>query len=100
MSRKTIELVEILETCNKQLRSGEWSDEQKKMICLVLEDLLHKADVYAGFNDNYWLAIGCTEWHENGEPNFPEKEKYIYGPSNQRYNRFYYTHKSLRTESK
>lgn len=90
MGRKTIDVVYLLETLNKQLSREDLTSVEKRAISEVLEDILHKTDNYSGFNYRYWSSVGCNEWRDAGEPDFPEKEKFILGPSGDEFNRFYY----------
>lgn len=55
--------------------------EQRKGVQSFLSACLMESNSYRGFNYLYWLAQGCDEWIDAGRPEFPEKERYIYGPS-------------------
>lgn len=90
MGRKTIDVVYVLESLNSQLARTDLSDVEKRILCDVLEDVLHKTDNYSGFNHRYWASVGYRQWVDAGGPGFPEKEKFILGPSGQEHNRFYY----------
>lgn len=103
MSRTTANIADILTEANRLLKLETISQGEKQGICCLLESILQKADVYNGFNNLYWLSIGCTEWHEVGEPDFPEKNRFIYGPEGENgpwgeYSRFYYFHSSLKAK--
>jgi hypothetical protein len=91
-TRNTINVEDFKNWINKQLeRTDPYADDKfKAALCSVLEYALKMANRYKGYNDNYWLKAGFDEWRNAGEPDFPEKEKYIYGPTGQRYNRHYY----------
>jgi len=96
MSRKTVDVSSVLAEANRLLKLDDptmTTDEKRGVACL-LEHVLHSTDNYKGFNWNYWLAIGFQEWQDAGEPNFPEKDKYIYGPIGKElgeYDRTYYS---------
>ncbi len=94
MSRKTIEVSELLIEANRMLALDTISQKEKKGICFLLEFVLHETDRYNGFYINYWLWVGCQEWHGAGEPDFPEKNIFINGPDDENgrgeYNRCYF----------
>ncbi len=73
-------IIETKEYINKRLKSAI-PQAEKITLCVVLEQLLMAANMYAGFNNNYWLDQGYKEWCENGKPEGPEKMKFIIGPS-------------------
>jgi hypothetical protein len=54
----------------------------RQLLASITEKALMAANEYRGFNYQYWLAQGCQEWRNCGEPDFPEKYFFIYGPSN------------------
>jgi hypothetical protein len=91
-SRNTFNIVELKDWVNQQLeRTDDFADDKFKAgLCCVIEHVLTTTNRYKGYNDNYWLKSGFQEWRKAGEPGFPEKNKYCYGPSGQRYNRHYY----------
>lgn len=96
--RKTALVAEIVKYANKQLaRQDEFvTDKFKAGICVMVQEVLFQANQYQGYNNIYWLERGYKEWHEAGEPDFPEKDKYIYGeggkecPKYGEYSRMYY----------
>ena len=94
--KKTAKVLDLLKYANEQLaRTDKWADDQfKSGICVFIEHILRNANCYAGYNDTYWMKQGCKEWIAAGEPDFPEKDKYIFGPLG-KFSRFYYTHKKL-----
>lgn len=73
------QLREHIEALNELLATAI-PQHAKAKICGEIENLLFAADAYAGFNHNYWLEQGFYEWREDGEPCFPEKDRYITGP--------------------
>lgn len=75
---------------NQLLASSDLNDKFKAGLCVTLEHILHKNNCFHGYNDNYWIQKGCREWYAAGQPDFPEKNKYCYGPTGQQYNRHYY----------
>ncbi len=93
MGRKTIEVQKLKDYANEQLaRTDEFADTKFKAgICVMIEHFLIHTGNYHGYNDQYWLKQGYKEWEEAGKPEtWPEKDKYIYGPSGCKYSRIYY----------
>lgn len=90
--KKTFRITEFVSYVNSQLkRTNEpTNDSYKEGMCDLLEHILHLNNAYNGYNHNYWLEQGFQEWITAGRPDFPEKNKFIYGPSGQEYNRKYY----------
>lgn len=90
--RRTFNIQEFKEYINHQLKRTDSfaNDSFKAGLCTALEHVLHNANSYKGYNQNYWIEKGCQEWQKNGEPDFPEKDTYIYGPKNEKYNRLYF----------
>lgn len=88
----TYKIDEFKQWVNAQLkRTDEFANDIfKSALCTELEHVLKNCNSYQGYNDNYWLQQGWNEWRAAGEPDFPEKNKFIYGPSGQRFNRQYY----------
>src|SRR5688572_12893022 len=72
-------LVRAVEHCNELLASPI-PQSAKRDICTMVESLLMGSDTYQGFDNIYWSRQGCNEWYEAGQPDFPEKNKYIIGP--------------------
>lgn len=66
------------------------TDRFKAGLCHALEYVLKQCHCYHGYMDNYWGQIGWQQWIEAGEPDFPDKEQFMYGPSGQKYARSYY----------
>lgn len=91
-TKNTLKIAAIKEWINKQLeRTDEFADDKFKAgMCHVLEHILTKANRYHGYTDNYWIRTGYHDWLAAGEPGYPEKEAYVYGPTGQKYNRHYY----------
>ena len=63
----------------------------RRGVAAVVEGILHDFNVYAGFNFVDWLNGGCERWHAEGEPDFPEKTKYL-GDETKKY---FYLHRNL-----
>jgi hypothetical protein len=78
------------EWTNQQLKSVDFNDKHKAALCITIEHILLAAHHYKGYNDNYWVQKGCREWFAAGQPEGEEKNKYMYGPTGQQYNRHYY----------
>jgi hypothetical protein len=51
----------------------------KKTLCCLIEGLLMQADMYAGFNNNFWRDGGYEDWCAAGKPDFPEKNLFVIG---------------------
>ena len=85
-SRKTIAVQAVLDMANKLLANDQLTQEEKKGIAFLLEDVLHASNRYNGFNDTHWLKQGYREWVAAGKPDFPEKKKFM-GPE---FDRTYY----------
>jgi len=94
MARKklTFKVDEFKSWINQQLKRTDdiATDEYKAGLCEAIEHVLQKSNRYEGYNDNYWLQKGWQEWREAGEPDFPLKDKFICGPTGQKFNRQYY----------
>lgn len=97
--RSTVNVKEILAYGNEQLkRTDEFANQKFKAgVCVMIEKVLHESRNYQGFNHIYWMEKGFIEWNDNGKPDFPEKDKYIYGEGGEEgtygnYSRHYYDH--------
>lgn len=97
MAKTRIDLAEIknqLAAMNDLLESGI-PQEQKAKICTAVESLLCSVDCYSGFNYLYWLREGFEKWQDSGEPDFPEKLRFIVGdgsePHHGEYSRVYFS---------
>lgn len=53
--RKTIQVEQVLNFVNTQLRQDHWTPEEKRGMYIVLDRILHDSNQYAGFNyvDSY-----------------------------------------------
>ncbi len=90
--RKTFNVSEILVEANKQLarKDAEATEEFKKGVCVMIERILINTKNYNGYNYNLWSNGGFDAWQKAGEPDFPEKEKYMYSDHGGCYDRYYY----------
>ena len=90
--KKTFNVDAFKEYVNKQLaRVDEFATEAFKAgLSLSLQEVLMRSGNYQGFNYIYWNERGGKEWHDAGEPDFPEKDKYLYGEGGHEYNRTYH----------
>ena len=90
--KKTFKVDEFKNYVNEQLaRTDEFANKEFKAgLCVALGTVLMKSNNYEGFNYNYWNEKGWKEWRNAGEPDFPEKNKYLYGEGGHEYNRHYY----------
>ena len=89
--RKTINTQKFIEIGNELLANEKLSQEIKKGICTLIEKTLLEHNSYRGFNYSYWINGGYDQWIKDGQPDFPEKEKYITDNKKKEYNRIYYT---------
>ncbi len=91
--RKTINVDFVLDEANRQLaRKDEVATADfKSGICIIIERILLDTGNYKGFNYNLWSKDGGSEqWFKDGEPDFPEKNKYLYSKYGGCYDRHYY----------
>lgn len=53
--RKTIQVEQVLNFVNEQLRNNHWTPQEKRGMYVVLDKILHNTDQYAGYNyvDSY-----------------------------------------------
>lgn len=80
MRAKKTTNVEMFKTwANEQLkRQDEFATQEFKAgICIGVERVLHDSGNYKGYNNTYWLETGFALWNKAGQPDFPEKNKYI-----------------------
>jgi len=90
--RKTIKVKELVESLNQQLANPNLSQEEKKVICSIIEKILLDTNNYRGFTHITWATGGAEEWFkavEEGrvrEDDYKAKQEYI-GPE---YDRIYY----------
>ena len=91
--RKTINVDSILAEANKQLaRKDKFATADFKAgVCVMIERILMNTGNYNGYNYNLWTnGGGLEQWYKDGEPDFPEKEKYLYSKFGREYDRHYY----------
>jgi hypothetical protein len=80
---KTMNVSEFREHIN-YLLTCDFTQEEKKAFCLVLQDVLHSTRQYNGFNYSAWNNGGFLQWRKDGEPkdNTPylglEYDRYYY----------------------
>ena len=98
--RKTFEIEKLKEYANTQLaRTDDTATADfKSGVAVMLQRVLFDTNNYNGYQHLYWDKQGYQEWVAAGEPDFPEKYKYIYGGEgktledfkDREYNRRYY----------
>jgi len=98
-AKKTVSVKALVEYANSLLANPTHPDEYKEAICRMTEKALHLANAYEGYNDLYWMKQGWSEWRAAEEPDFPEKDKYIYGDMG-KFSRRYYLPRSYNQEPK
>jgi hypothetical protein len=86
MNKKRSQLEKaMIESANEFFKnSPDNKRAERKFLHDYVSALLLKAGTYNGFNFVYWLDQGYQEWILAGQPdNYKgQKDKYIYGPSN------------------
>jgi hypothetical protein len=99
-TKKTFRINDLLNYVNDQLKRTDQhaSDSFKEGMCVLLEHVLNNAKAYEGYNHNYWLQQGYDEWVKAGKPGFPEKNQFIYGPTGQKFNRYYFHSQAVSQE--
>jgi len=90
--RKTFNVSKTLAEANKQLarKDADATTDFKKGVCVLIERILMDTGNYNGYNYNLWNNGGFTQWQKDGEPDFPEKNKYMYSKHGGCYDRHYY----------
>jgi len=86
---KTFKVNEFRIKANELLKS-DISQDEKQVLCSVLEYLLMATNNYHGFEYNYWMSGGHLAWVAAGMPGFPEKELYMTDDKKYEYCRYYY----------
>ena len=90
-SLKTLRVTKAVEEANRLLALDTLTKEEKSGVCFLIEELLNQARRYKGFNYTYWIKLGGFEkWQEAGQPDWPDKAKFVYGPDGSDFDRFYY----------
>ena len=86
-ARKTIAVETLKADINRQLARTDNTVEARTALASFLEHVLFTTNKYHGFNYVEWSKEGGFDaWRAAGEPNFPEKAKYLGDESR----RFYY----------
>lgn len=93
--RKIVDISKLKDWTNVQLsRTDDYATQEFKAgIFTAVSNTLHATGQYNGFQHLYWMNGGCEEWYKAGEPDFPEKNRFIYGEGGKEqneYNRFIY----------
>jgi hypothetical protein len=76
MKKKTIKVEDIRDTVNGMLLRDDITDDVRVGMCAVLENILHITGNYQGFNNVEWINGGWQKWVADGQPGYPDKEKY------------------------
>lgn len=64
--RKTIAVLDLVERVNTYMRSPETTREQRELLSVFIESILHETGNYGGFNYLAWLNGGADQWREAG----------------------------------
>lgn len=88
-SRKTIEVKALKDKINYMLSIPTLIQEEKRVLCGLLESILMDTNNYHGFNHIYWSTQGYNEWLEAGKPEDETKNQFIIGNLGE-YARSYY----------
>jgi len=85
MAQRSKVLQSAVDQANHYLReSPDDRKPERQAIHDFVAHLLMEARSYRGFQHLYWSDQGYQEWKAAGEPDFPEKDRFIYGPSGDR----------------
>lgn len=76
--RKTLDRETVMLVLNAELKNMH-EEDKKIFLRHVIEKILCATNTYNGYMEIYWAEHGYAEWVKAGEPNFPEKNEYIYG---------------------
>jgi len=89
MKRKTIRIEELKSYFQSILDNTINSQGEKKIVCTIYEEILHRTGNYKGYSNQYWMEKGYIEWNEDGCPRGEDgcPLKYYYGPE---YDRLYH----------
>lgn len=80
--KRTKQLQSIVDRANGVLRnSNDGLRAERQAIHHFVSEVLLTAKCYRGFNHQYWNDQGYQEWLNAGKPDFPAKDRFIYGPS-------------------
>lgn len=87
-SRKTVEVDWLKKMINADLENEKLTEDTKKHLCTLLENILVKTGNYRGFNYLKWINGGFTKWEMDGRPTPTDKnyQKYL----GDEYSRIYY----------
>ncbi len=73
--RKTMNIDEIVKKFNNFIGNESISQESKKELCILLEDILQSANNYNGYNNICWINGGWVAWVNDGKPE--DKKPYM-----------------------
>lgn len=65
--RKTIQVEQVLNFVNEQLRNDHWTPEEKRGMYVVLDRILHDSNQYAGFGYVYSYNPDDPEFEIGGK---------------------------------
>lgn len=66
--RKTIDVEKIIDWANMQMARPEMSQEFKRGVFSLTDQILHDTGNYLGFNYLGWISEGCDKWIADGRP--------------------------------
>lgn len=64
--RKTIQVTKVKTLANEMLNSSKLNQDQKSVLCTMVEKVLMDTGNYKGFGNNYWWDKGFDEWKAAG----------------------------------
>lgn len=95
--KKTIPVLKMLERANELLENNRISQNEKRGICTMIEEILHTSGNYSGFNYTAWLKGGWEQWRKDSIDN-PELSNRAY--LGNEYDRMYYYSQAMQIECK
>ena len=93
-TKKLFNVREFVLGVNRILENDSHTPEYRKGVADLTGNILQDLNCYAGFNYLDWMNGGFQAWQEAGEPDFPEKNKYLGDQTKV----FFYIHSSLKEE--
>ncbi len=89
-AKKTFKVETLKDRVNGCLRDIQYTNAEKSVMCMMLENVLHETNNYKGYNNLYWLNTGHSQWLKDGEPEGESKNLYISNNGKEEYSRIYY----------
>ena len=90
MARKTFKVEDLKARVNGCIRDTQYTNAEKSVMCMLLENVLHETGNYKGYQYLYWDVTGYDLWKRAGEPEGDDKNQYITNNGLEEYSRYYY----------